>query len=64
MLKIGKFFGQVKAEMKKVAWPSKNELITSTVVVLVSTILLAIYIGICDVVLSRCVNFLISGVFK
>ena len=62
MMKIGKFFGQVKTEMKKVSWPSREEIITSTVVVLVSTLILALYIGVCDLVLSRFVNFLISGV--
>ncbi len=62
MLKIGKFLGQVKSELKKVAWPSRSELISSTIVVLISTLLLAVFIGICDLVLSRVVNFLISGV--
>jgi preprotein translocase subunit SecE len=62
MIKIGKFFGQVKSELKKVAWPTKNELVSSTVVVLVSTLLLAVFIGVCDLVLSRIINFLISGV--
>lgn len=61
MLKIGKFFSQVKTEMKKVSWPSKQELINSTIVVLVSTIILALYIGVCDLFLSRIINVLISG---
>ncbi|MBU0570648.1 MAG: preprotein translocase subunit SecE [Candidatus Omnitrophica bacterium] len=63
MLKVGKFLGQVKAEMGKVAWPSKDELISSTVVVIVATLLLGVFIGVCDLVLSRTVNLLISGVF-
>lgn len=63
MAKVGKFLGQVKAELKKVAWPSREELISSTIVVLVSTLMLAVFIGICDLVLSRVINFLISGVF-
>ncbi|RKY41270.1 MAG: preprotein translocase subunit SecE [Candidatus Makaraimicrobium thalassicum] len=63
MLKIGKFVSQVKTEMKKVSWPSKAELVSSTVVVLVSTLMLALYIGVCDVVLSRFVNLLIRGAF-
>ena len=62
MKKIGKFLGQVKTELKKVAWPSREELISSTIVVLVSTLILAVFIGICDLVLSRVINFLISGV--
>ncbi|MFC1549036.1 preprotein translocase subunit SecE [Candidatus Omnitrophota bacterium] len=61
MLKIGNFFSQVKTEMQKVSWPSRNELISSTIVVLVSTILLALYIGCCDLVLSRVINVLIRG---
>ena len=63
IMKIVKFFGQVKMELSKVAWPTKQELVGSTVVVLVSTAILAVFIGFCDVLLSRVVNFLISGVF-
>jgi len=63
MPNIGKFFNQVKIEMKKVSWPSKSELISSTIVVLISTVVLALYIGVCDLVLSRIVNVLIRGVF-
>ncbi len=63
MLKFGKFLGQVKTEMQKVAWPSKDELISSTIVVLVSTLLLALFIGACDLVLSRVINVLIRGGF-
>ena len=63
MLNIGKFVSQVKTEMKKVSWPTRDELMSSTLVVLVSTLLLALFIGICDLVLSRAVHFLIGGVF-
>ncbi len=63
MIKIGKFIGQVKTEMKKVAWPSRAELISSTIVVITATIILGIFIGICDLVLSRVINLLIGGVF-
>ncbi|MBF0215372.1 MAG: preprotein translocase subunit SecE [Candidatus Omnitrophica bacterium] len=62
MKRVNQFLGQVKTEMEKVAWPSKDELTTSTIVVIISTILLGIFIGICDVVLARVVNFLIGGV--
>jgi preprotein translocase subunit SecE len=63
MPKIGKFISQVKTEMQKVSWPSRQELVSSTIVVLVSTLFLAVFIGICDLLLSRAINFLISGVF-
>ncbi|MCK4852132.1 MAG: preprotein translocase subunit SecE [Candidatus Omnitrophica bacterium] len=62
MFKIGRFLGQVKTEMGKVAWPSREELISSTVVVILATLVLGVFIGICDFVLSRFINIVISGV--
>lgn len=63
MVKFVKFISQVKVEMKKVAWPSRQELINSTIVVLVSVLVMALYIGVCDLFLSRAINVLIRGVF-
>ncbi len=63
MKKVGNFFSQVNTEMRKVSWPSRQELISSTIVVLVTTLFLALFIGVCDLFLSRTINFLISGVF-
>ncbi len=63
MAKIGAFVSQVRIEMGKVAWPTKQELMGSTTIVLISTFLLALYIGMCDLILSRFVRLLISGAF-
>ena len=63
MVKFGKFISQVKTEMKKVAWPSREELISSTIVVLVSMAILSVYIGTCDLIFSRSVRFVLGGVF-
>jgi preprotein translocase subunit SecE len=63
MVKIGNFLGQVRTELEKVAWPSREEMMSSTAVVIVTTVILGIYMGVCDLVLSRAVNFLIGGVF-
>ncbi|MBU1007015.1 MAG: preprotein translocase subunit SecE [Candidatus Omnitrophica bacterium] len=56
---ITKFVTEVKVEMQKVSWSDRNELIGSTVVVITSTALLALFIGIVDIVLSKFVNILI-----
>lgn len=63
MAKATNFIQEVKVQLGKVAWPSKEELISSTIVVLVSTFLLGIFIGLCDLFFSNAVNVLISGVF-
>ncbi|MBU1146968.1 MAG: preprotein translocase subunit SecE [Candidatus Omnitrophica bacterium] len=57
--KITRFVNEVKVEMQKVSWSNKDELIGSTGIVIVSTALLAVFIGIVDLILSRFVNILL-----
>ena len=54
------FFNDVKLEMGKVSWSTRDELISSTIVVIVSLAILSIFIGVCDVVLSAAVNIIMS----
>ncbi|MCK5786723.1 MAG: preprotein translocase subunit SecE [Candidatus Sabulitectum sp.] len=42
------FFGEVKAEMMKVAWPSRDEAISSTWVVIGAVVVVAIWIFVVD----------------
>lgn len=58
--KFVNFLKDVKLEMGKVSWSTRDELIGSTIVVLVSLTILSIFIGICDVVLSTIVNVIMS----
>ena len=57
--KTSQFITEVKVEMQKVSWSTKDELIGSTVVVIVSTLLLAVFIGAVDIVLSRVIALII-----
>ena len=57
--RITNFINEVKVEMKKVSWSDRNELIGSTGIVIVSTALLAIFIGIADIILSRVIAILL-----
>ena len=54
------FFKDVKLEMAKVSWPTKNELMGSTIIVLVSLAILSAFIGACDLVLSKIVNIIMA----
>jgi preprotein translocase subunit SecE len=51
MKKIFRFFAESYAELKKVVWPSREEVATSTKVVIVSTLIFAAVLGIVDVLL-------------
>lgn len=58
--KVTNFMKEVKLEMKKVTWSSKNELIAATVVTFIFVMILAIYIGMIDFLLSRLVTVLLK----
>ena len=60
MKKLSNFFKEIKIEMTKVAWPNKDELIGSTVIVLVSLAILSGFIGVCDLVLSKIINVIMA----
>jgi preprotein translocase subunit SecE len=52
------FTREVKAEMKKVAWPSRAEVMNSTVIVLVSVVFMTILIFGLDLAFAKGVLFL------
>jgi preprotein translocase subunit SecE len=56
--KAKQFIQDVQVEMKKVVWPEREQLINSTVVVLVITALFTIFIFLSDTIISRIVNIL------
>ena len=47
------FLSEVKGEVKKVTWPSKKEAIGGTVVVLLVVLIMAIFLGLVDLLLSK-----------
>jgi preprotein translocase subunit SecE len=58
MKRIVQFFKDSYAELKKVVWPSREEVAASTKVVLVSVALFAIVLGIVDFLLLTGVDAL------
>jgi preprotein translocase subunit SecE len=58
MKKIIRFFKESYAELKKVTWPSREEVTSSTKVVLVSVILIALALGIVDYLIFQGIDFI------
>ena len=50
--KVTQFLREVRVELGKVTWPSRDELIGSTVIVIVLSVIMSIYIGFLDFLLS------------
>ena len=46
--KTGQFLREAKTELKKVKWPTRKELLASTAVVIVLTLIVAFFLGLVD----------------
>ena len=53
MAKIIRFFKESGAELKKVVWPTKEDVLSSIKVVLISTIIIAVILGALDLGFSE-----------
>jgi len=58
--KIIQFFHEVKAELKKVNWPTRKETIASTSVVLVIVLIIAVFLFIADQGLSFLIRIILG----
>ncbi|WP_408955492.1 preprotein translocase subunit SecE [Natroniella sp. ANB-PHB2] len=54
--KIKKFLREVKAELRKVNWPSKQEMVSYTMVVIVTVLLISVFIGGVDLLFSSLIR--------
>ncbi len=48
MSKITQFFKEVRVEMSKVVWPTGRQLVAYTLVVILLSVLLAVFLGLLD----------------
>lgn len=58
--KIKQFISEVKIELTKVSWPTRKEVMGSTIVILVLTVFLAVYIGLIDLGLSKILSLFLK----
>ena len=55
---IWEYLQNVVAEMEKVNWPSRDELISSTIITLVATFIISAFIFLTDRTISTILDFL------
>jgi preprotein translocase subunit SecE len=60
MQKITTFLESVKIELGKVTWPTRKETIATTGVVVMIVFLISLYLGACDVVLSKLMRMILG----
>ncbi len=58
--RLKEFFREVQVEMKKVSWTTRKELIASTSVVVVATLLIALFVFLVDTPMSRLIRLILG----
>lgn len=58
--KISTYFKGVKAEIKKVIWPNKKELINYTGIVILISVLIALIVYVLDIGINGVLRFIIK----
>lgn len=61
MRKLWNFLVEVRAELKKVTWPTWIEVFSSTIVVIITTLIFAAVIGVWDWVLMRLMRVVLKA---
>jgi preprotein translocase subunit SecE len=59
--RIKLFLSETRTELKKVTWPTREELRESTIVVIVSTFIVTIFVGVVDQVISRIIRLVLGS---
>ena len=58
--KVQKFVSEVAIELKKVSWSTRKDVVDATWIVFLSSVLLGVFIGATDFVLSKLLEIIIG----
>jgi preprotein translocase subunit SecE len=58
--KISRFLSETRAELRKVTWPTRDELIASTKIVIIATLVVTVFIGVIDQILTLIIRRLLG----
>ncbi len=61
VVKTREFFAEVIVELKKSAWPTRKELVDSSLVVIVTVLILGVFVAGADIIIGQIVSKLTGG---
>ena len=60
VVRLTKFFGEVKEELTKVAWPTKKQTVRLTVIVIVISAVVGIYLSAIDILSTEFLKLIVK----
>ena len=58
--RIGKWFKEMKSELKKVQWPTKKQTVNNTVIVIACVLVIGAFIWLFDFIAQGAINILLT----
>lgn len=58
--RIGKWFRELKSECRKIVWPTREQTVNNTLVVLASVVIVGIFIWVLDIVFGLGIQTLLA----
>ena len=58
--RIGKWFRELKSECRKIVWPTREQTVNNTLVVLASVVIIGIFIWVLDIVFGLGIKTLLT----
>jgi len=58
--KASSFFKEVKTEVSKVSWPTRQEVLNYTLIVIISSVVVAMFLGGLDIVFQRSLKYVLQ----
>lgn len=58
--RTSQFYSDVRGEVKKVSWPSRDEVVSTTIVVIAAVFFFGFYLGLVDYVLGLGLDHILS----
>jgi preprotein translocase subunit SecE len=59
---VTKYVGESKIELKKVTWPTREQVIAGTIIVFAVVLVISVYVGIIDYIFSKLITFVTTKV--
>jgi preprotein translocase subunit SecE len=58
--KLKRFLRETRVELSKVTWPTRREVVSSTLIIIVMSAFLAVIIGVFDFGVSKLIDWILS----
>jgi preprotein translocase subunit SecE len=60
MQRVRNYLTSVRTEVARVSWPSRREVVSLTVLIIILSVVLGVYLGLADLIITQILRLLLS----